>query len=936
MKKRVFSILLALCMILSLAPAAFAAEGVITDVKADDWFAKEVAYVYENKLMNGVGNNAFDPNGSVSRAMVWTTLARLEGVNTTGSNPWYLAGQNWAMVTGVSDGTDPNGNITREQLVTMLYRYAQLKGYDVSEGKNTSLTSYGDSASVSPWAVEAMKWACGAGLINGVGSKLAPQGSAIRAQLAVVLYRYAEKVTPAQPEPEVEVKPKTYTVTFQYNYGGRGTYATVTVEEGSTAGSAGRPSRAGYTFAGWYTSDGERFHSRTVITSDLTVYAKWREIVEEEEPEEEETPVHTHQYTNYVSHYDGTHTGTCSCDDTATEGCRYLEGGNVCYDCGFDRTAVAMIGDTYYATLEEAVATGGDVILLTDYEIAVSIKVQNTVSVDLNGNTLTGPDDGKANWYAFIVDGGDLTLKDTDGSGQLYARCYGVETKSGSFTLESGSIVATKNKTVGTAIVNYGGAVFMEGGSISGADYAIYTGGYFSDAATSITAGTIEGVVGMGDYSDKAFTEAVTADSNTYETVIEYAWVKNGEVYELTAGDYVAQIGGTKYETLEEAVAVGGDVILLTDYEIAVSIKVQNIVSVDLNGNTLTGPDDGKANWYAFIVDGGDLTLKDTDGSGQLYAKCYGVETKSGSFTLESGSIVATKNKTVGTAIVNYGGAVFMEGGSISGADYAMYTAGYFSDAATAITGGTIEGVVGMGDYSDKDFTEAVTADSNTYETVIEYAWVKNGEVYELTAGDYVAQIGGTKYETLEEAIEAGGEVILLTDYEIAVSIKVQNTVSVDLNGNTLTGPDDGKANWYAFIVDGGDLTLKDTDGSGQLYAKCYGVETKSGSFTLESGSIVATKNKTVGTAIVNYGGTVSMEGGSISGADYAMYTGGYFSDAATTIVAGTIDGVVGMGDYSDKDFTEAVTSHSNTYESTEEYEWVADADLFVLTGKQD
>ena len=124
MKKRVFSILLALCIILSLAPAAFAAEGVITDVKADDWFAKEVAYVYENKLMNGVGNNAFDPNGSVSRAMVWTTLARLEGVNTTGSNPWYLAGQNWAMVTGVSDGTEPNGNITREQLVTMLYRYA--------------------------------------------------------------------------------------------------------------------------------------------------------------------------------------------------------------------------------------------------------------------------------------------------------------------------------------------------------------------------------------------------------------------------------------------------------------------------------------------------------------------------------------------------------------------------------------------------------------------------------------------------------------------------------------------------------------------------------------------------------------------------------------------------------------------------------------------
>ena len=130
-------------------------------------------------------------------------------------------------------------------------------------------------------------------------------------------------------------------------------------------------------------------------------------------------------------------------------------------------------------------------------------------------------------------------------------------------------------------------------------------------------------------------------------------------------------------------------------------------------------------------MDGGDLTLKDTDGSGQLYAKCYGVETKSGSFTLESGSIVATKNQTVGTAIVNYGGAVFMEGGSISGANYATYTAGSFSDAATAITGGTIEGVVGMGDYTDKAFTESVTADSNTYETTEEYEWVE-------TVGEFI------------------------------------------------------------------------------------------------------------------------------------------------------------------------------------------------------
>ena len=209
MKKRILSILLAACMALSLAPAVFAADGVMADVKADDWFAREVAYVYENNLMNGVGDNAFQPEGKVSRAMVWTTLARMDGVTTAGSDPWYRAGQNWAMVTGVSDGTNPNGNITREQLVTMMYRYAQLKGCDVSVGENTNILSYDDAFSVSEWAVAAMQWACGTGLINGIGTKLEPRGSAIRAELAVVLYRYAEKVTTAQPEPEVEVKPET-------------------------------------------------------------------------------------------------------------------------------------------------------------------------------------------------------------------------------------------------------------------------------------------------------------------------------------------------------------------------------------------------------------------------------------------------------------------------------------------------------------------------------------------------------------------------------------------------------------------------------------------------------------------------------------------------------------------------------------------------------
>ena len=141
MKKRLLAILLTVCMVLSMAPTALAAGSVFTDVKAGDWFAEEVEYVYDNGLMNGVGDNKFDPNGNVTRAMMWTTLARIAGENTAGGDPWWLAGQQWAMKTNVSDGPMATDNITREQLVTMLYRYAQLKGYDVSVGENTNILS---------------------------------------------------------------------------------------------------------------------------------------------------------------------------------------------------------------------------------------------------------------------------------------------------------------------------------------------------------------------------------------------------------------------------------------------------------------------------------------------------------------------------------------------------------------------------------------------------------------------------------------------------------------------------------------------------------------------------------------------------------------------------------------------------------------------------
>lgn len=99
----------------------------------------------------------------MNRAMIVTVLARLDGVDTTAGSTWYEAGVQWAVSSGISDGSGLDQNLTREQLATMLYRYAQYKGYDVSVGENTNILSYSDVSSVSEYAMEAMQWACGAG-----------------------------------------------------------------------------------------------------------------------------------------------------------------------------------------------------------------------------------------------------------------------------------------------------------------------------------------------------------------------------------------------------------------------------------------------------------------------------------------------------------------------------------------------------------------------------------------------------------------------------------------------------------------------------------------------------------------------------------------------------------------------------------------------------
>ncbi len=158
------------------------------DVKPTEWYADAVRCVVEKGLMSGTGTDAFSPDGTTTRGMLMTILARYAGADTTGGASWYEKGMAWAQSAGISDGRAPEAGITREQLVTMLYRYA-----DVPEAGGT-LDAFADADTVSAYAVDAMRWAATNGIVNGSHGRLNPQGNATRAQVAAMLMRFCEKM----------------------------------------------------------------------------------------------------------------------------------------------------------------------------------------------------------------------------------------------------------------------------------------------------------------------------------------------------------------------------------------------------------------------------------------------------------------------------------------------------------------------------------------------------------------------------------------------------------------------------------------------------------------------------------------------------------------------------------------------------------------------
>lgn len=179
-----------------------------TDVDTAKWYHLSVDYVLTHKMMNGVSSRAFAPDANLTRGMLVQILYNLEGkpkgtaanFSDVQADAWYAEAVGWAasnkVVTGYADGTfRPNAAVTREQAAAILYRYAQSKGINVSVGENTNILSYVDVQQASEYAIPALQWAVGAGVLNGKnGGRLAPTGTATRAEIAAIMQRWCENI----------------------------------------------------------------------------------------------------------------------------------------------------------------------------------------------------------------------------------------------------------------------------------------------------------------------------------------------------------------------------------------------------------------------------------------------------------------------------------------------------------------------------------------------------------------------------------------------------------------------------------------------------------------------------------------------------------------------------------------------------------------------
>lgn len=178
------------------------ADNRFTDVPSTHWAHDAIEYVVDKDLFAGTSATTFSPEGTMTRAMLWVVLARMDGVDTSKTNggAWYQAGLDWAVKNGISDGTNPNNNITREQFASMLYRYAENAGEDIT-ADTSELNKFIDTINIASYALEPLAWAVENGIVSGTSSDtISPAGNATRAQVATMLMRYDQTFNDGQSD----------------------------------------------------------------------------------------------------------------------------------------------------------------------------------------------------------------------------------------------------------------------------------------------------------------------------------------------------------------------------------------------------------------------------------------------------------------------------------------------------------------------------------------------------------------------------------------------------------------------------------------------------------------------------------------------------------------------------------------------------------------
>ena len=220
--KKLVSLLLLCCLLLTFPLGALALS--FTDVPEGAWFRDDVAFVYEQGLMNGLTATSFGPGNNLSRTMLVTILHRMAGEPAASFSPvfsdvvtgrFYTTAVMWAVqnniVDGVGDGRfAPADNLTREQFAVMLHRFADSQDMDISVPATWNLNNFTDHAQISTWAATALRWANYNELITGVTTTtIVPRGAATRAQGAAIIHRFVTAFTPLAESPSYELLPET-------------------------------------------------------------------------------------------------------------------------------------------------------------------------------------------------------------------------------------------------------------------------------------------------------------------------------------------------------------------------------------------------------------------------------------------------------------------------------------------------------------------------------------------------------------------------------------------------------------------------------------------------------------------------------------------------------------------------------------------------------